>query len=168
MAQQCGLQLISKLRSDAALYAPYAGPYQGHGPRRKYGAKLNYAALPHRYLKATTVEGAIETRTYQAEVLHKAFGQALNVVIIEKVNRTTQKRGQVILFSSDRTLAYDKLVEYYGLRFQIEIVSVDPKLCHERSEETISSMARPNLAEVSVLANNPRRASHDQSYPKTH
>jgi putative transposase len=35
MAQQCGLQLLSKLRADTALYAPYDGPYQGRGPRRK-------------------------------------------------------------------------------------------------------------------------------------
>ncbi len=49
MAQQCGLQLISKLRSDAALYEPYDGPYQGRGPRRKFGAKLVYDALPERY-----------------------------------------------------------------------------------------------------------------------
>jgi hypothetical protein len=122
MAQQCGLQLISKLRSDAALYEPYAGPYQGHGPRRKYGAKLNYAALPDRYLKERTVEGQIETRIFQATLLHKEFGQPLNVVIIAKRNRTTQQRGQVILFSSDLTLAYDNLVEYYSLRCQIEIV----------------------------------------------
>jgi putative transposase len=127
MAQQCGLQLISKLRSDAALYEPYAGPYQGRGPRRKYGAKLNYAALPARYLKATTVEGPIETSIYQAELLHKEFRQPLNVVIIEKVNRTTQKRGHVILFSSDLTLAYDTLVDYYGLRFQIEFTFRDAK-----------------------------------------
>jgi putative transposase len=127
MAHQCGLQLISKLRSDAALYEPYDGPYQGRGPRRKYGAKLNYAALPQRYLKETTVEGPIETRIYQAELLHKDFPQPLNVVIIEKRNRTTQKRGHVVLFSSDLTLGSDKLVEYYSLRFQIEFTFRDAK-----------------------------------------
>ncbi len=127
MAQQCGLQLISKLRSDAALYEPYAGPYQGRGPRRKYGAKLDYAALPQQYLQHTAVEGPLETRIYQAELLHKEFGQPLNVVIIEKLNRTTQKRGHVILFSSDLTLAYDTLIEYYSLRFQIEFTFRDAK-----------------------------------------
>src|ERR687885_709572 len=127
MAQQCGLHLISKLRSDAALYAPYDGPYQGRGPRQKYGTKLDYAALPAKYVQHTTVEGPIETRIYQAELLHKEFGQPLNVVIIEKVNRTTQKRGQVILFSSDRALAYSKLIDYYSLRFQIEFTFRDAK-----------------------------------------
>jgi putative transposase len=127
MAQQCGLHLISKLRSDAALYEPYDGPYQGRGPHRKYGVKLNYDALPDNYLQHTMVEGALETRIYQAELLHKEFPQPLNVVIIEKVNRTTQKRAHVILFSSDLTLAYDKLVGYYSLRFQIEFTFRDAK-----------------------------------------
>jgi hypothetical protein len=127
MAQQCGLHLISKLRADAALYAPYDGPYQGRGPRRKYGAKLNYAALPANYLQQTTVEGAIETRIYQAELLHKDFPQPLNVVIIVKVNRSTQKRAHVILFSSDLTLGWATLIDYYGLRFQIEFTFRDAK-----------------------------------------
>jgi putative transposase len=127
MAQQCGLQLISKLRSDAALYEPYDGPYQGRGPRRKYGSKLDSTALPAKYLQQTTVEGPLETRLYQATLLHKEFAQPLNVVIIEKFNRSTQKRGHVILFSSDLTLAYDTLIDYYSLRFQIEFTFRDAK-----------------------------------------
>lgn len=127
MAQQCGLQLISKLRSDAALYEPYDGPYQGRGPRRKYGTKLDSTALPAKYLQQTTVEGPLETRLYQAALLHKEFAQPLNVVIIEKFNRSTQKRGHVILFSSDLTLAYDTLIDYYSLRFQIEFTFRDAK-----------------------------------------
>ncbi len=127
MAQHCGLQLISKFRSDAALYEPYDGPYQGRGPRRKYGAKLDYDALAAKYLQQTTVEGSIETRLYQAELLHKDFGQPLNVVIIEKLNLTTHKRGHVILFSSARALPYETLIDYYGLRFQIEFVFRDAK-----------------------------------------
>jgi putative transposase len=34
MARQCNLQLISKLRTDSALYLPYDGAYAGHGPRQ--------------------------------------------------------------------------------------------------------------------------------------
>jgi len=71
MVRQCGLHLISKLRHDAALYLPYDGPYQGHGPHRKYGAKLDYRQLPESCLKATTVEGHIETRSYQTQAWHK-------------------------------------------------------------------------------------------------
>jgi putative transposase len=127
MAKQCGLHLISKLRFDAALYLPYDGPYQGRGPRRKYGAKLDYEHLPEAFLQQSSIEGAVETRIYQAELLHKEFGQPLNVVIIEKLNRSTQKRAHVLLFSSDLTLVYGKLIEYYSLRFQIEFTFRDAK-----------------------------------------
>jgi putative transposase len=127
MARQCGLHLISKLRYDAALYFPYTGPYAGRGPRRKYGPKVDYDHLPVHYLKETTVEGHIETRLYQMQVLHKEFVQPLNVVIIAKTNLRTQARAHVVLFSSDLALAYTPLVDYYGLRFQIEFNFRDAK-----------------------------------------
>src|SRR5881409_618654 len=127
MARQCNLHLISKLRCDAALYFPYTGPYAGRGPRRKYGRKVDYDNIPVQYLKETTVEGHIETRLYQAQLLHKEFVHPLNVVIIVKTNLRTQAQAHVILFSSDLTLAYAVLVDYYGLRFQIEFNFRDAK-----------------------------------------
>ncbi len=127
MVRGCGLHLISKLRADAALYLPYAGPYQGRGPRRKYGAKLNCTAIPEQYLKQTTVEEQIETRIYQADLLHTAFAQPLNVVIIEKVNLGSHARAHVLLFSSDLALPFDQLIDYYSLRFQIEFTFRDAK-----------------------------------------
>lgn len=127
MARQCGLHLISKLRCDAALYFPYTGPYAGRGPRRKYGHKVDYDHLPGQYLKETTVEGHIETRLYQAQLLHKEFAHPLNVVIIAKTNLRPPARAHVVLFSSDLDLAYTLLVDYYGLRFQIEFHFRDAK-----------------------------------------
>jgi len=127
MARQSNLHLISKLRCDAALYFPYAGPYAGRGPRRKYGRKVDYTNMPEQYLKETTVEGHIETRLYQAQLLHKEFAHPLNVVIIVKTNLRTQAQAHVLLFSSDLTLAYASLVDYYGLRFQIEFNFRDAK-----------------------------------------
>ncbi len=127
MAQQHHLHLISKLRCDAALYFPYAGPYAGRGPRRKYGDKVDYDNIPAQYLKATTVEGHIQTCLYQAQLLHKEFAQPLNIVIIVKTNLRTQARAHVVLFSSDLALAYALLVDYYGLRFQIEFNFRDAK-----------------------------------------
>src|SRR5207237_6304840 len=111
MARQCGLHLISKLRCDAALSFPSTGPYAGRGPRRKYGRKVDYNNLPETYLKQTTVDGHIETRLYQAHLLHKECTQPLNVVIIAKTNLHTQARAHVVLFSSDLDLAYAPLVD---------------------------------------------------------
>jgi putative transposase len=127
MARQSNLHLISKLRCDAALYLPYTGPYGGRGPHRKYGSKLDYHNMPEKYLKETTVEGHIHSRVYQAQLLHKEVAQPLNVVIIVKTNLHTLAQAHAILFSSDLTLAYASLVDYYGLRFQIEFNFRDAK-----------------------------------------
>jgi hypothetical protein len=127
MARQSNLHLISKLRCDAALYVPSTGPYAGRGPRRKYGRKVDYTHMPEKSLLATTVEGPIQTCIYQAQLLHKEFAQPLHVVIIVKTNLHTQAQAHVILFSSDLTLAAASLVDYYGLRFQIEFNFRDAK-----------------------------------------
>ena len=127
LAQQNDLHLISKLRKDAALYEPYEGPYSGRGPHRKYGAKLNYEQLPGKYLQKTEQEGDLRTEYYQGNFLHQEFGQALNAVLIVKTNAKTHKVGHVILFSSDLALAWEKLVDYYSLRFQIEFNFRDAK-----------------------------------------
>jgi len=127
IARQDNLHLISKLRCDAALYFPYTGPYAGRGPHRKYGCKVQYDNMPEQYLKDTIVEGLIETRLYQAQLLHKEFAQPLNVVILVKTNLRTQAHAHVVLFSSDLDLAYAPLVDYYGLRFQIEFNFRDAK-----------------------------------------
>jgi putative transposase len=127
MARQHNLHLISKLRYDAALYFPYTGPYAGRGPHRKYGDKVHDHNIPRQYLKETSVEGHIQTRLYQAQLLHKDFTHPLNVVILAKTNLRTQARAHVVLFSSDLELAYASLVDYYGLRFQIEFNFRDAK-----------------------------------------
>ncbi len=114
MAQQCNLQLISKLRADSALYLPYDGPYAGRGPRRIYGERINPRAVPERYLRQTSLDDGIETRTYQLHARHATFAQAVNVVLIVKTNLKTQAVAHVILFSSDLALPFDTLIDYYS------------------------------------------------------
>ena len=80
-----------------------------------------------RYLKAEKIEKEIQWTFYQAEMLHKEFAQALNVVIIVKTNLKTGARARVILFSSDLKLTYEQIIDYYSLRFQIEFNFRDAK-----------------------------------------
>ena len=51
MVLQSGLQFISKLRSDAALYEPFTGKYAGRGARPKYGDKVNTCKMKKKYLR---------------------------------------------------------------------------------------------------------------------
>lgn len=127
MAQTNGLELISKLRGDAALYEKYEGEQKRFGPRKRYGEKLDYKKLPEKYLKQSEREGETLTNYYQAILLGRSFASELNVVVIEKVNLTTGRIGHAILFSSDLELSWEKVVDYYSLRFQIEFNFRDAK-----------------------------------------
>jgi putative transposase len=127
MAKKNGLQIISKLHHNAALQEKFAGVYSGKGKPPIYGARLDYQNLPQNYLQKTTIEKGIMTRYYQGEFLHKDFAQALNLVIIVKINLRTQKQGKVNLFSSDLTLGWQEMLDYYALRFQIEFNFRDAK-----------------------------------------
>jgi putative transposase len=127
MVQQVGLHLISKLRYNSALYLPYDGPYSGRGPRRKYGQKLDYQNIPSEYLKSKSVDEDIETQIYQMSLWHKKFSDLLNIVVIVKTNLKTNKTAHVVLFSSDLSLGYEQLIDYYRLRFQIEFNFRDAK-----------------------------------------
>ena len=127
MVRQCQLHLISKLRSDAALFFPYTGPSPKRGPRRRLGKRVDVRKIPEQYLKETKVKDGIETHTYQMQLLHREFPEPLNVVILLKTNLQTRAWAHVILFSSDLGLPYDKLIDYYSLRFQIEFNFRDAK-----------------------------------------
>lgn len=48
-------------------------------------------------------------------------------MILVKTNLKTQARSHVILFSSDLDLQYEKIIDYYKLRFQIEFNFRDAK-----------------------------------------
>ena len=118
---------VSKLRSDSALYLPYSGPQLKRGARRKYGAKIDYRHLPEQCLKQNSIDGEMETQIYQAHLLHRAFAQPLNVVILVKRNLNTQAWAHVVLFSSDLALTAEQVIDYYSLRFQIEFNFRDAK-----------------------------------------
>lgn len=127
MVRRLALHLISKLAKNSALYFPYDGVQKKVGMRRKYGAKLDYQQIPGQYCKESSIENSVRTDIYQMEMWSKAFPDLLNIVVIVKTNLATQQRAHVVLFSSDLTLAHDKLIHYYRLRFQIEFNFRDAK-----------------------------------------
>lgn len=127
LARQLDLALISKLKRNAALYFPYQGEQKSTGAKRKYGDKLDYRKIPGKHLQSSTVENDIRTDIYRLTLLHKEFGQPLNVVIILKTKLGTGERAHVLLFSSDLSLAAELLIAYYSLRFQIEFTFRDAK-----------------------------------------
>jgi putative transposase len=127
MVRHSGLHFVSKLRWDAALYEPFSGTYRGRGPYPKYGDKIDVHKMKKKYLKSDTKEKGIRTQMYQAILLNKEFAFSINVVIVLKTNLSTKAQAHVILFSTDLALSYEKIIDYYALRFQIEFNFRDAK-----------------------------------------
>ena len=128
MAQRLGLHLISKMRTDAALFREPTEDQKKEHPRLKYGDKLDYGHLPGALRVSSQDEGGIRTEVFQVRrCWHRDFAGMVNVVIIVKTNLDTGRWGHVILFSSDLDLEASTLIDYYQLRFQIEFDFRDAK-----------------------------------------
>lgn len=66
-------------------------------------------------------EGGYRTEKYHlAGVWQKKFGVQLKVVVLVVTRLKDGQQRHAVLFSSDLSLAWEKLEEYYRLRFQIE------------------------------------------------
>jgi len=152
LAQENSLELISKLRCDAALFEKYEGSQKSRGPRKKYGQRLNYEQIPGRFWQKSERNAGLLTNYYQGTFLNRKFKKALNVVIIERINLKAAKVGRVILFSSDLQLSWEKLIAYYSLRFQIEFNFRDAKQ-HFGLEDFMTTTERgvKNAANLSFL-----------------
>jgi putative transposase len=127
MVRRMHLHLISKMRSNAALFLEPTPAQKAQHPRLKYGAKLDYAALPEALLCRRRTEDGYRTEVYQARCRHKDFAERLNVVILVKTNLSSGRVGHIVLFSSDLSLDAEQLIDYYSLRFQIEFTFRDAK-----------------------------------------
>ena len=128
IAQEHGLELISKLNKRTGLYLPYDGPYAGRGRRRKYGKKIDYDHLPSQNLVSSTSEEGIRENIYQfKQVWTKHIPYKINVVIITKTDLESGKTARSVLFSTCPELAATTMKKYYRLRFQIEFDFRDAK-----------------------------------------
>ena len=127
MVKQVNLDLISKMRSDVALYPAFEGEYSGAGRPVKYGEKINLRQLDPKYLQETATEDQVRTEIYQGQFYNKEFAFLLNVVILLKTNLKTGAQAHVVLFSTDLKAAYDQIIKFYSLRFQIEFNFRDAK-----------------------------------------
>ncbi len=128
IVREAGLHLISKLNRKTALFLPYSGLYAGRGAPKKFGEQLKYDKLPAENLKKTETQKGTKTQIYQFQKVWSRNSSCLmNVVIIQKTNTETRKTAQVILFSTDLELDWEKMAHFYSMRFQIEFNFRDAK-----------------------------------------
>ena len=128
MVNQCDLHLISKLRSDAALFLPPTTTSEKRRGRPPlYGEQIHPLKIDEKDAVFTETVNTLKTDVYQMELRHKKFPDPLNVVCIKKTNLTTKQQAHVLLFSSDLELDAKTMIDYYSLRFQIEFNFRDAK-----------------------------------------
>jgi putative transposase len=155
MTRQLGLHLISKMRHNAALFLLPNEEQKRLSPRLKYGDKINYEALPLDCRISCQEVGGYRQEIYQMCCRHKDFSEMLNIVVIVKANLANNRRCHVVLFSSDLELDAVTLVEYYGLRFQIEFEFRDAKQHFGLSDfRCVSEVAVKNTVALAFFMGN--------------
>ena len=120
LAKTKGLYIISKLRASPALFFNYEGE-KGKTKPKKYGDKVDTKNLPSKYLVCEKTEDGIFYQIYKYEAWNKEMSEfLLNVVSIVATDLKTNKVFQTHFFSNDLQLSAENMIQYYGLRFQIE------------------------------------------------
>ena len=123
------LQLISKLKYNAALTFKYSGEQASRGRKRIYGDKVDAHNIPQTHWKETITTEDMRTDIYNFEAYsQQTFGQQLlNIVVLQTTRISDNKVTINIWFSTDLNLDYNLLLDYYSLRFQIEFDFRDAK-----------------------------------------
>jgi putative transposase len=163
--RRADLHLISKLKKNSSLYFKFTGEQKGRGRKRKYGELIDYQNMDKENLKKTTVNKDIETKIYQFQALHKTINEPINVILIFSTNLKTKKTTHTILFSTDLEQGYEKIIDYYSLRFQIEFNFRDAKQYFGLEDfMNIKKRRLHNFANLSLFMNNLSYLLYKDSY----
>jgi len=158
------LHLISKLKKNSNLYLKFKGEQKSRGRKRIYGELIDYKNIDKKYLKERKIENDIEVKIYQFEALHKKILGALNIIVIFSTNLNNGKTTHTILFSTDLKQEYQKIIEYYSLRFQIEFNFRDAKQFFGLEDfMNIKKRRIHNFANLSMFMNNLSFLIHKES-----
>jgi hypothetical protein len=158
-----GMQVITKMRSDANLYYPVReqDQPQGRGRKRIKGKKINLRKIDKRRWKHIGTQQGIQLFT--ALVYCAVLKRLVRVVYL--LDTKTQKYE--MLLCTDKELSGEKIVAYYRLRFQIEFLLRDAKQhgglqdCQARSRNKLNFHFNMALTSVSVA-----KAAHYLSVPE--
>ena len=151
-----GLHLISKLKSNSALYLPYEGEQNKRGARRIYEKdKIDLDNIDKKYLKETIEDEKTKKEIYQFNAHNKKIHGLLNIVVTITTNLKKGRKSRKIIFSTDTQQSYEKILEYYSLRFQIEFSFRDAKQFFGLEDfMNIKKIRIHNFANLSLFMNN--------------
>ena len=119
MGRQVGRHVVAKLRENAALSCPYAGPYAGRGPRRTEGKTLDDKAMPPAYGQGTSIDEGRETAIDQRALGPKQCAEMLHIGVRVQRHVQPHTRAHVGLCRSDVTLGSAPLLDDARLRVHL-------------------------------------------------
>jgi hypothetical protein len=159
-----GFEIVSRMRDDSHFcYEMEKLQTKGRGRPKKTGEKVNFNSLEPNVFEL--VEENKEVSIFNGKIHSKALGRTINALIVftKKKNKTSHK----IYFSTDLTLEWHQILNYYKLRFQIEFLYRDGKQhtglndCQARSENKLqfhhnTALTTVNLAKVTHWLKTPK------------
>lgn len=150
--QEMGLQVITKARHDSNMLYLYKGPRsKGRGRPRRFAGKINLNQIDKRRWKVCYCNE--ELIAYELVVWSVRLRREVKAIYLWY----RQSGSYAILLSTDTTLDGEVIVQYYGLRFQIEFLIRDAKTytglehCQGRSEEKLYNHFNMALFSVSAI-----------------
>jgi Transposase DDE domain len=145
-----GFQVVTKGRRDASLKYLYHGKQSGIGHPRWYSGKVNLERIDKRRWKQCYQDE--EITAYEVVVYSVSLKRKVKAVYVI----SAKEKGYELLISTDVTMAGDKVLQYYHLRFQIEFLIRDAKQyagleqCQARSTEKLYNHWNMALFSVSL------------------
>jgi hypothetical protein len=135
--------VVGKLRKDADLRIPYAGPPARRGRPRKWAGKVNVKDLAT-FQEVTPLSSGEEVRTQV--VYHQGLARLVQVVGVR-----TDTGAFTLLFSTDLDQDPLEIVRVYRLRFQIEFVFRDGKQHTGFGEDQVRNKEKQALHHQAAL-----------------
>jgi len=152
-----GGDLITRLRSDANLRYLYTGPpKEGPGAPKQYDGKIDWNdpnGLARRFDEVGRLPDRPQVRVLTTVANSPHFGRDLRVVLLIGPDG----EEQVVLASTDPDQHAEEVVEYYRLRYQIELLIRDAKQhvglvhCQARSQEKLDFHLNMSVAAAGLL-----------------
>ena len=145
-----GFQVVTKGRRDASLKYLYHGKQSGVGHPRWYSGKVNLNRIDKRRWKQCYQDE--EITAYEVVVYSVSLKRKVKAVYVV----SAKEKGYDLLISTDVTMAGEKVLQYYRLRFQIEFLIRDAKQyagleqCQARSHDKLYNHWNMALFSVSL------------------
>jgi hypothetical protein len=147
-----GLQVVTRMRPDANLQYVYTGPQKkGRGRKRITDGKVNVKHIDKRRWKRCYEDSHMEA--FELTAMCVTLKRIVKVVYI----KYKKGDGYTILLCTDVDLKGERIITYYGLRFQIEFLIRDAKQyagleeCQAISETKLYNHFNLSLMAVSLM-----------------